>query len=35
MLAPHVWKTHGVWADEYRAMFGLSASRGQSAMSCW
>jgi len=28
MLATHVWKTHGVWADEYRAMFGLSASRG-------
>jgi hypothetical protein len=28
MLATHVWKTHGVWAYEYRAMFGLRASRG-------
>jgi hypothetical protein len=28
MLATHVWKTHRVWADEYRALFGLRASRG-------
>jgi hypothetical protein len=28
MLATHVWRTHQVWADEYRAYFGLSAKRG-------
>jgi len=28
MLATHVWRTHEVWADEYRAYFGLSAKRG-------
>jgi hypothetical protein len=28
MLAAHVWRTHQVWADEYRAYFGLSAKRG-------
>ena len=28
MLATHVWKAHGLWADEYRALFGLSARRG-------
>jgi hypothetical protein len=24
MLATHIWRTHEVWADEYRAYFGLS-----------
>jgi hypothetical protein len=28
MLASHVWRTHQVWAEEYRAYFGLSAKRG-------
>ena len=28
MLATHVWRTHEVWADEYRAYFGLRAKRG-------
>ena len=28
MLATHVWRTHQVWAEEYRAYFGLSAKRG-------
>src|SRR5579871_3294368 len=28
MLASHVWRRHDVWADEYRAYFGLSAKRG-------
>jgi hypothetical protein len=28
MLGTHVWRTHEVWADEYRAYFGLSAKRG-------
>ena len=28
MLATHVWKAHDLWADEYRALFGLSARRG-------
>src|SRR5438128_1577862 len=28
MLATHVWRTHEVWADEYRVYFGLSAKRG-------
>ncbi|HLZ29452.1 MAG TPA: hypothetical protein VKV73_19215, partial [Chloroflexota bacterium] len=28
MLATHVWRTHEVWGDEYRAYFGLSAKRG-------
>ncbi len=28
MLATHVWRTHEVWAEEYRAYFGLSAKRG-------
>src|SRR5207302_3537857 len=28
MLATHVWRTHEVWADEYRTYFGLSAKRG-------
>ena len=28
MLATHVWRTHEVWVDEYRAYFGLSAKRG-------
>ncbi len=28
MLATHVWKAHDLWADEYRALFGLSAGRG-------
>jgi hypothetical protein len=28
MLATHVWRTQQVWAEEYRAYFGLSAKRG-------
>jgi hypothetical protein len=28
MLATHVWRTHQVWAEEYRAYFGLRAKRG-------
>jgi hypothetical protein len=28
MLATHVWRTHQLWADEYRAYFGLGAKRG-------
>jgi hypothetical protein len=28
MLATHVWKTHDLWADEYRALFGLRARHG-------
>jgi hypothetical protein len=28
MLATRVWRTHQVWAEEYRAYFGLRAKRG-------
>ncbi len=28
MLGGHVWRAHGIWADEYRALFGLRAGRG-------
>jgi hypothetical protein len=28
MLATHVWRTHQIWAEEYRAYFGLRAKRG-------
>lgn len=27
-LANHVWRTHEVTADEYRALFGLAATHG-------
>jgi hypothetical protein len=32
MLATHVWRTHEVWAEEYRAYFGLSAKRGLAGL---